>query len=716
MSEQSMSKRVCFRRDAGRAARIAALIACAGSLWLTGCGRDPGEEALSDASIKLASLNAGRGTPLPEKTASAGFREVIDDLSPFTSGDGAVAADASILVSAAQRGLGLREAGKAADLQRLALSRLPGIRAQLEAWKLHNAAAEAAAGYDPAPEFARIDEGVRDRQNKAEQAQATKDTIDREIAGLLESVATRMAEASGYRAQAGSLQLQIPGVSATEGLRLTEDIRVLTRKADALEFAAREIKTQADRKTIDLKTTEVEIAKLGSQIALLAQSRSAVKTRQAAAQQRAAKARGDAQIAAGMIASLVDTATGAVPPGLAEVVADNQNALELTPEQLFGEGPAALTPYLSETVTPVIESAARQLETAASTARSASSTRRDSSQIALGEAKQSLGEVRWSQARGLDAYAQIMEELAAASPALPAAAEYASRAQTARADSVEAKQAAFEAFQDAKKAYEGSGAKGEAKDRLEQVGIKLNAISKVVGEGVMDADAMGALEEPEPIIEDEAQPDEPTATDEPVAADDPEAELRATIQAVLDAADAGDYDLVVNFMHPVSDADIGFIDATGNMLRAVGALDLATQAAFGESFSTWAENNPDPMLSQLGNMGGDALGFELDSLDLRVQGDQAVALSQMPNVPDTKFARIDGQWKQVIDMQAMTADNPMAAAAMEVMQSLIPAMTSLYAELATSVETGDLDSNAAVGNALKTKLITLMQQQMPGGG
>ncbi|VAX41783.1 hypothetical protein MNBD_PLANCTO03-313, partial [hydrothermal vent metagenome] len=636
-------------------------------------------------------------------------------LQTLANGDSTVAADAAVLVSAAQRGLGLHEAGKAADLQRLALSRLPGIRAELEAWKMHNAAAEAAASYDPAPEFARIDDGVRDRQEQAELARASKAVIDREIAGLLESVASRMAEASDLRGQAGALQLQIPGVSATEGLALTEQIRVLTRKADGLEFEAREIKTQADRKTADLHATEVEIAKLESQIELFAKSRTAVQTRQTAAQQRAARARGDAQKAANMIAMLVDTADSAVPPALAEVMAVNESSLELSAEELFGSGPAAITPFLAAVVTPTIESAARQFTTAASTAKRASSARRGASQIAVGEAKQSLGDIRWMQAGGLDAYAQMMEELASAHPALPSAAEYASRAQTARVESVEAKQAAFEAFQDAKSAYEGSGAKGDVKDRLEEVGARLNDISKIVGEGVMDAEALDALEEPEPILEEEADFDEPMAEEPAEGGNDPEAELRATIQQVLDAAEAGDYDAVVGFLHPASDADVGFIEATGTMLRAVGRLDGATRTTFGESFTSWMENNPDPMLGQMGNMGSGALGFDLDSLDLRVQGDEAVALSPMPNMPDTKFAKIDGRWKQVIDTQALLADNPMAGAALEMMQALIPAISSAYAELVESVEAGDLDSNAAVAEAFKAKLMAIMQQQIPGG-
>jgi hypothetical protein len=715
MNEHGVSKTGRFGFTSRRAA---VLVACAGALWLAGCGEDPGQAALSEASIRLTSLNAGAGTPMPHGTTATGFREVIDSLQSYSGGDGTLAADASVLISSAQRGLGLHAAGAATNLQRSALSRLPEIRATLDTWKMHSAAATAAGAYDPAPEFARIDTDVRARQDEAEVERGTKAGIESEITRLLDGVATRMASAATFRGEAGTLRLKIPGVSATEGLALTEQIRTLTRKADGLELKARELKAQADRKNADLKSSEVTIAKLESQINLFAQSRAAVQTRHAAAQQQAAEARGDAEMAAASIAALVDTASGPVPPALAAVYEAKQGEFDLDDAaQIFGEGPAALTPFMTDAVAPTVEDAARQLETAASTARGASSARRGSAQVAIGQAKQSLGDVRWGEGLGLDAYAQVLEELASASPALPSAAEYASRASAARDESTQAKQAAFDAYQDAKKAYESSGARGDVADRMGEVAERLNDISRVVGAGVVDADAMRALDNDEPDAEIDEGFDEPEDDGTPEATGNPEAELRSAIQAVNDAAAAGDIEHVIDFMRPANDSDIEIITMTGDILRSVDGLRVATSGAFGESFSTWIAANPDPMLSQFESLiTGEVMDFDLDTADIRVQGDQAVVLADEPGVPDSTFERVDGVWKQVIDMEGIVADNPEVAEGLDMIWSLMPSFVTMFNELASGVEAGDFDSNATVGTALKAKLMSIVQQQMMGDG
>lgn len=672
-------------RAGGRAGRIALLAGCAGLLWLAGCGRDADEQTLSDASVKLASLDVGSGTPMPEQFAARTYQEVLSSLQGLSKGEGAFAADASVLVSSAQRGLGIQAADRAAQMHREAMLKLPRIRANLRTWQMHNAAAQAASSYDPAPEFARLEADVRARQDDAERERANKASIEAQIAGLLGQVADRMAEGSNLRDQAGTLRLKVPSVSATEGLELTEQIRTLSRRADTLEFQARDLKDQADRLGLDLRASEVEIQKLTTQIELLGQSRAAVQTRFTTSQEQAARARANAQKAAATIAELVDTGDG------------------------------ALSPFMAGSVQTETDEAVRQLAAAAASPRKAVSTRRSSAQVAIGEAQQSLAEVHWTHALGLDSYAQLMEDLASATPALPAAAEYASRAQAARAASVEAKQAAFDAYQVAKSAYESTGAGGEVADRISKLSVRLNAVSRAVGAGVVDAEAMGALADPEPEVEENF--DEPMVVDEPeAAAADPEAELRAAIQAAVDAGDAGDFDRSIGFLYPAGDADAKMIDTLAVLLRAVGGLDTATEQAFGQRFSAWLKDNPDPMLAQLASLSTTASDLDPDDLDIRVQGDEAIALTGNPAAPEVRFLRVDGQWRQVLDTAAQAGDDPAAAAMIEMMQKVLPALAGAYGELTDGVESGDLDSQAAVANALKAKLMSLGQQLVPGGG
>ncbi|MCC7388478.1 MAG: hypothetical protein IT431_06880 [Phycisphaerales bacterium] len=706
MNERGVGVRGRWRRGVGRAAVLAA---CAGTLWLAGCGEDADERTLTDASIKLASLSAGAGAPIPDQAAQSGFQAVIGSLQGLTGGDGAVAADASVLVSSAQRGLGLRAAGKAVVLQREMLTMFPSIRAQLEAWSRHNSAAQAAAAYDPTPEFARIDRDVRARQDEADKARAERARIDKQISELIAGVTSRMAQSGTFREQAGALQLQIAKVSATEGLRLTEQIRELSRQADGLEREARELKAQADNHQVELHGAEVSIGKLESQIKLLAESRASVQTRQSASQARAAQARGDAQQAAGVIASLVDTATGSIPPMLADAVAATRGQFEGTPEELFGDAPAALTPFVEQAFTPAVEEAARQLQTAAQTARKANTLRRSSSQVAVGEAQQSLGEVHWNNAAGLDAYAQMLEELAGTTPPLPSGTEYAARAKAARAGATEAKRAAFEAYQSAKSAYEASGAKAEVATQIEEVSRKLNDISRVVGAGVMDAEALNSLQDPgaeEPA--DEPAPEEPA--DEPTADADPVEQLRSAIRTALEAQAAGDYEAVIGFMHPATDDDQDFVDASAGLLRGIGRLNSATEEAFGQSFSAWLAANPDPMLAGLAAMADAGADQDPDSMDLRVQGDEGVALTGIAEMPEIKFRRVGGEWKQVYSVEELKTLNPMAATGI----AMLPKIAAAYESITPQVESGDLGSNAEVANAMKAEIMSLMQN--PGGG
>jgi hypothetical protein len=187
------------------------------------------------------------------------------------------------------------------------------------------------------------------------------------------------------------------------------------------------------------------------------------------------------------------------------------------------------------------------------------------------------------------------------------------------------------------------------------------------------------------------------------------AELRAAIGAATDAMRAGDMEAAIAFLHPATPEDEPYVEMLGGMVREMGRLDAATAQAFGQSFSAWSEENPDPMLAGLSGMGG-AGGLDPEAMDIRVRGDEAVALTGNAAQPELEFRRVDGEWKQVVAIAAEIAENPMAASMVEV----FPRLSTLFGALADDVEAGDLESNEAVVDALKARLMTLMQP--PGGG
>lgn len=694
-----MTKQMTTTRSAPFLTRTRLLLAagCAGLVLAGGgCGPDADEQALTNASIRLSTVSLGSGTAAPEESARAAFNEVIAALQGIASGEGALAADAAVLVSEAQRGLGILLAEDVAELHQRAQLRHAPIRAQLRAWQMHSAAAEAAALYDPAPELAELDRETRARQDESERVSRRKSEIEGRIADLLAQVTDRMSQASELRAQAGELQMEIPRVSATEGLALTERIRELTRRADKLEMDARELKVQADRLNLDLRAAEVETEKLANQIELLAQSRSAVRTRATASEEQAARARGDAQRAAQRVAELVDS------------------------------GENALTALMEGPVRSAAADATRQFETAAATGRRAMSARRSEAQLVVGQAQQSLGNTQWTHALGLDGYAQLLEELAQAEPALPASAEYASRAVAARRAAAEAKLAAYEAYDAAKSAYEGTGARGEAAERLEAVATRMNEILRSVGSGVVDAQTLEGLNRAE-----EDTTDEPAADDEQdwerddadAAAGDGVAELRAAIADVLGAIEDGRWDEAEAFVIADDEVSQAMLDSVRPVLRASMRLDEVTEAQFGESFSDWQTANGMGMQGQ-GMAGMDLTqlgGVDVESLDVRVQGDEGVVLTGDPEMPQLNFRRDGGAWKLVLSTDALTggAGIPAGADAEQLtamMTSMMGAMSDVVTQAVDRVESGEVTSNEQLAQWMNSQMMQVMMRSMQGGG
>ena len=697
MSNQTPGRSTGSSNSRNRARVLLLSAGCVGLIWLAGCGRDADEQSVSDASIMLAAMDNGSGTPSPEVSAKAGYNEVINSLQSIANGDGPHAADAAVLVSEAQQGIAVQATERAAHLLHTAQLRQSSIRAQLRAWQMHNAAADAAASYDATPEIAAIDRSTREKQDQAEAEQARKATIEADIAGLLRQVTDRLAQASDLRAQAGNLRLEIARVSETEGLRLTEQIRELSRAADKLEFEAREIKVRADRRNLDLQESEVEITKLTNQIVLLGQSRTAVQTRAAAAQEQAARARGDAQKAAVEIAARVDS------------------------------GENALTPFMETQASAVMQEAISGFKSAIASANKARTTRKSAANLAIGQAQQNLADIQWTYAQSLDSYAQLMAELASAQPALPAAAEYASRAQTSRQRATEAKQAAYDGYQAAKSAYAASGASGDARDRLNAVGGRLDEISAIVGKGVVDAAALESLAAPDDDAAGDSDESSAPADNSADASGDPVADLRLTLDEIMQALSEGRLTDAEQFVVPAGDAEASVLTAMRPVFGASVRLDQASQAAFGQSFSQWSATDPQAQAAAGSSMPSFAPSatemaeIDVETLDIRVQGDQGVLLTGNSDVPQINFRREGGEWKLVFDMSMLGEQMPAGADPAEVLGQMAPMMQGIgnvLDQAVTKVESGELKSNQAVAAWMNTQMMQVFMQMMQqqGGG
>ena len=702
MSEESRMTRNPRQPRKGSASRsvyrFVLIAGCACTLLLGGCQRDPADEALDQASIRLASLDVGLGTHMPPQLTRDKLHQIITDMEPLIAASSPQAGDASVLLAMAQRGLALQDSADLAQRERELVNLFPKTRARLHAWVMNNATATATATYDPTPEFDDIASQVLARQKDIATQEARAKEIESQISNLLEQVSTRLGHSADLRKQAGALKLQIPDVSATEGLALAKQVRELGRQADTIEFEARDIKNKTDQLRLDDRAVIQEIKKLKIQIGLLSSARSAVEKRAQQAEKTAAQARGLAQLAGDAISELLESPdTGII--GLRE--------------------------SLDTDYDPIIS----QLETATRSARSGTTARRSSAQRAIGQIQQSLGDVHFAHALGLESYANLLDEITDATPALPNAAQYADRASQAKEAAIQARTHAFDAYTAALSAYEATGARGDVKDLIDQANNKLRELAGRVGAGAVDAQALEDLQNSmaDETAPDKSQADSAAANDSAIDSGDEEAALRQAIQTATDAFKSGDTEAGIAFIEPATDADAAIVDRLGSLATSSSALDAATEAAFGEKFTQWAKSNA-PANANMGAMNpDDLLGDDLKNLDIRIQGDQAVAISSTPNVPDIKFRKVDGQWKMVLDMadmmsQSMPAGLPPDSVSkmIGILPDLFDAQAVAFSELAQEVKDGTLESNQAVAVKLQTKLqpvmTKLMQSMMPSGG
>ncbi len=678
---------------------LAAGLAC--SLMLSGCSRDPGEQALNNATVTLASLDVGVGSQLPPELTRTKLQSVISDLEPLTTGDSPQAGDAAVLLGMAHRGMALQDFKQIAANERDLSLAYPAIRTQLHNWEMNNATATATAQYDPAPELADIDDQIAAKQKNIAKAEAKAKEIENTISSLLAQVNDRLNQAADLRKQAGQLKLQMADVSATEGLALAKQVRELSRRADKLEFEARELKNKADQLGLDQKAAAEEIKKFKTQIELLGKARLSVQQRASLAEKTAADARGRAQQAGDDIADRLENADHGV----------------IVQRQTID---AAYEPVLN------------QLSKALRSAQSGSSARRSTAKLTIGQIQQSIGDVHFTHALSLEGYADLLTELADADPALANAAQYADHARQAREAAIADRSAAFDAYKSAIDAYNGAGARGEVKTLIEQANTKLRQLAGKVGAGAVDAQALSNLQDEaasETQEQDDAANERANESDASNAAEgDDESQLRQMLRDMATAFADGHAVEGIAMIEPASDADAAILDKMDELMAGTNALDSATEAAFGQKFSEWALANMGQGQVNM-SMNPQEMFNNIDDLDIRISGDQAVAISPQAGTPDITFHKVNGQWKMVLDMKSLMAGAMPAGTSQDSLDKMLgmfpelyDAQAQAYQEIVQEVKDGTLQSNQAVAVRLQTKLqpvmMKLMQAMMPdmGGG
>ncbi len=668
------------------------LIAACG-LAVAGCDR--GDQ--TSAAIRAASLELEAVAPVDGRTGeelkSQTYRSVLSDLEGVTA-TGGQGASISVLMSKAERGLGEIPAAKAAEGEREVRRQAAYVRAVLNQWKGASADAAAYEAFDSTETFAELQRGIDAAEADVAQQRAEKAEIDREIALLRNKAADKLAQARESRARETELRTRAMNVSATEAAALVTSAREHQRTADAFEVEAADLNAQAD--IIEPRSAEkqLRIEKAESQRDLLGKAYDAEVARGEYMKAQAGKARARAAAAADKLEEAVAT-LDALRGGAAVAEADD---------------------------------AVRHFTNAVRHAQKAKSELRATAQLAAGDAHLAIAEVELSRYHGLSAYHGILSSLGSTS-SLPGGSQYANAASTADTQREASKQALIEAIQSATSAFESSGARGEAKDRLDRA-------RTILGDAVYDlSDGSVDIRPSEPVNEPASDRPRSAPSESSASAGGP----AETLEVLGRMAEARQFSGMAQYFTAGDPAMDGAIRSALGAVQAVSDLDNACQNQFGADLMTVYTRSNGAMAGFLGAgqmQGIDEAGDLFASLDpsmmeIEVNGDTATV-----RVPDEvqfpgagggaasdepmRMKRVNGTW--LIDLSEpirQSASDP------QMTQQFIALVTQVQGALqgvSTQMAQGAFPNEASLVMALDQAMapvfqtiMAIMGQGMQGG-
>ncbi len=647
-----------------------ALALIAGSL--AGCGEDEAQDALDQASRELTSINAGANGR--QWSTDKVYESVVSSMKSLPgSASEAQKAAASLMVAQAERGLAELDARTASQLMGDAMLLIGPAEAELRAITSHAARAAEAQAFDPAPQFAQLKQRTDDAKREIASIGSQIDAHSAKATSLREQVAALRLKADEHRLRAADLQAQADSQSAVAGVSAAERAHAARREADTLALQALAIEQQAI--TEDQQAAELAIfqQKFVEQLAAQEQAKQGL-------EQRASRMKAEAS----------------------EAQSQAQQASNTFQASLSGDG--GLDQHHATLIPEPFDKAINQYQSSVRSAQAARSINRGSASLAIGLANQALANLHTSRGEGLAGYAALLQ--AAANASVPGASEYANRAKQARERAGEHAKLAAEAYEAAISGYEGSGAKGNAAEVRDSLAARLKELQSLV----LDQQAAPESFAPAEVPDTEDDTGEPAA-----AAGDDAGGVRQAIARYQTAVATADGVAGLSFMHPAGPAEEKLVGTLTTMAASTAVLDNATEAKFGEKFSLWAQANPQAMgpLGAMNNgdqMEGPLGKADVDALDIRVSGDEAVAI--LDDGTSVDLVRDGGRWKQVLRMADLGLP-PGAEQGFAMMDRMAGPMDQLMRMLASKVESGELDSNKAVASEM---LKQMMEAMGSGGG
>jgi hypothetical protein len=656
--------------------RVSGLVALAGLALVVGLGgcdrKDATLDLLSDTARTLHS--AGGVGDASRKS----FSEVTTTLAEVARNGDRSGATASLMISVSQLGLSDAEFQKylASEAQCLAIS--DQIRSTLSQYLSLHAAAKGADSFSVAGEMGRINAERARNQDELAKARTERSNLDQQITTLRSDSTSRLAAANAKLADAAKVTENLARLSSAEGAAATQRAYDIKVEAEKDRRAGLELEAKASLLQPVLDEWTLKIGQYEHQLENLAGSEKSLQEQERLAKQSAADARSDAGNAAERIADLVRQA----------------QELRAGPlEECTGKALATLKKAVDAT---------RELAKPSGNPGQAS--------LLTGMAQQAIGELQLSRASGYAAYGAMLQNLIEATPAMPAAADYASKAEAATKAQADASDAAKAAFEDAQRGFEraSSTGPGEAatKAQLKALAARCQKLAGKASDSAADA---------------AATPSSPTAAvagSSASSAVDPE--FRTALERFIAANKAGDVAAMLALRHFPDPAVREIVQSTSGMITSMMRLDNAMKAKFGKGLQEASGNAPgmDQLTAGFAKVSSKMKEYaplSADSFQVTIDGDNATATASGVSKPAT-FKKVDGKWL-VADAESDAAmSNPQAAAQLKAMSGLYAPMGTAAAEVAAEVEQGKHASAEAAMEALGMKLLPIMQKMMQGKG
>lgn len=470
--------------------RVAGYAACGSVLLaLPGCGdRSEASEATREASLEIDRIAGGGGSGFLNEYTVEQFAAASKPLGRTgLDGTDSEKAAAVILASWAELGIASGEDLEISALEREAARRMAEIRTELRAWEGLQARAAANEAIDPSAEIALLDDERGEIETAIEAAAATKNEVDRNIAGLGSQMEALAEESRTRRAEAAKLELRAAQLSAVEAAELAPGIQEHALAAEKKLLDLARVQARADQLATAATEASLNLAMLNEQKSLNEEARAGILADRDAALANAAELRAQAAEAASQIRTLAD--------GLLA----------------FRSGQDA-----TASVDALHETHIERVRSAVAGARQGATAMRAEAKIAMGAANVALGDALTRQTYAHGDLAGLFARLAEATPPLPDRAAYEERATESARIAAEASEAARAAFLAAADEYSGTGVRGEASDLINTLVERLRArggAPTVTETG--DEVTRGDDSEPETIDPEAVEPDEGSADDEP---------------------------------------------------------------------------------------------------------------------------------------------------------------------------------------------------------